>query len=442
MRELPVALTVAGSDSGGGAGIQADLKTMEACGVFATSAVTGLTAQNTRGVQGVEPVAAEFVESQIDSVVDDLDVDSMKTGMLGGAAVVEAVAWKTSEHGVPAVVDPVMVAESGDRLLDREAEEVVRDELVPEARLVTPNAAEAEVLTDVDVDDVDSLTEAGRVLVEEHGAAAALVKGGHLEGDSVVDVLYTEDGVVEYRKPRVDTDDTHGTGCTLSSAVAAELAKGESLEDAVAAGEDLVYRAVKYAHDVGEGAGPVHHLALLRNEAGRYQAVSEVQDALSLFREHDVSPLVPEVGLNFAAAAPYAESEEEVAAFDGRLSRTGDGVDSHGVRLGASGHVARFLLAAREHDPALSAACNVRNTEELREAVAGRLDTVEFDRSGEPEDASTMEWSAAQAFEAADSTPEAVVDRGAVGKEPMVRLLSDDVGDLASTVVELADAVR
>ncbi len=441
MEETPVVLTVAGSDSGGGAGIQADLKTLEACGVFGASAVTALTAQNTVGVQAVEPVPAEFVSRQIDSVVDDLPVEAAKTGMLGEPDVVAEVASKVAEHDVDTVVDPVMVAESGDRLLTEGAEELLREELLPEAALVTPNAEEARVLTGTEVDTTDDLEEAAKALVEM-GADAALVKGGHVEDDgSVVDVLHSDGATTELHKPRVETDDTHGTGCTLSSAIAAYLARDSSVEDAVAAAEDLIYRALEYGHGFGEGSAPVRHGVELSNQAQRHQVLKQVRKTLAELEDADVSPVVPEVGLNFAVATSYAVDEDDVAAFEGRMTRTSTGVASHGVALAASGHVARFLLATREHDPGLQAACNVRNTEEIRGAVSNRWNAVEFDRTGEPETVNTMEWSAAQAFQAATGTPDAVVDSGAVGKEPMVRLLADDPVELREMVVELADTV-
>ncbi|MFW5984496.1 MAG: bifunctional hydroxymethylpyrimidine kinase/phosphomethylpyrimidine kinase, partial [Halobacteria archaeon] len=204
-----VALTVAGSDSGGGAGIQADLKTMESLGVFGTSAVTSLTAQNSTGVRGVHDAPPEFVADQIDAVVGDFDVEVVKTGMLSNAETARVVADKIDEHGLTAVVDPVMVAQSGDRLLSRDAEMVVSDELLPDATLVTPNAPEAETLTGVTVDSSESMKEAARELVDA-GSDAALVTGGHVSEGDVVDVLADEDGTTEYTKPRVEGGATHG----------------------------------------------------------------------------------------------------------------------------------------------------------------------------------------------------------------------------------------
>ncbi len=444
--EPDVALTVAGSDSGGGAGIQADLKTMEALGVFGTSAVTSLTAQNSTGVRGVEDVSPEFVGEQIDAVVEDFGVKEVKTGMLSNAETVRVVAEKVEQHDLRAVVDPVMVAQSGDRLLSEDAEEVVRDELLPRAALMTPNAPEAEALTEGKVESPETMAEAAEELVAQ-GAGAALVTGGHIEGDRVVDVLADGEGIRRFEKARVETGATHGTGCALSSAVTAELAKGASLGDAVGTAEALLYRAVRFGIDAGEGAKSTHHLVGLRNEAARSDALDSVRDALGRFEETDgFEHLLPEVGMNIGVATPYALEGDEIAAVEGRIRRTRDGFVSSCVRLGASGHVARYLLALREGVDA-GAACNLRNDEKVRDALAETdLTTVEVDRDDQPEEVregegGSMEWSARTAVRKADGLPDAVVDAGAVGKEPMVRLAARDTEELTEHVLKIAGNV-
>ncbi|MGM0604236.1 MAG: bifunctional hydroxymethylpyrimidine kinase/phosphomethylpyrimidine kinase [Halobacteriota archaeon] len=264
-----VALTIAGSDSGGGAGIQADLKTMEAHGVFGTAAITAITAQNTRGVAGSYPLSADQVRAQYDAVTEDFDVAAIKTGMLATEAIVAVVAESVATFDGPIVVDPVMVAATGDPLLT-DAAEVAYDDLLAEATLVTPNADEATVLTGVDVDSPAAAEAAGRQLVDR-GAAAALVKGGHLGGDRVVDTLVLDsvDGVTveRFEHERVDTDATHGSGCTLSSSIVARLARGVALVPAVEQSVSFMQRAVQYGLDVGGGHGPVHHLLDLRSKA-------------------------------------------------------------------------------------------------------------------------------------------------------------------------------
>ena len=256
-----IALTIAGSDSGGGAGIQADLKTFHAFGVFGTSAITAVTAQNTLGVTAVHTVPLDVVRAQIDAVVEDLRPTALKTGMLATAALVATVARALADHALARyVLDPVMVATSGARLLDENAEEALARELLPLAALVTPNLHEACVLTDLTLEGVEDMRTAARTLVEM-GAGAALVKGGHLPGGEAIDLLW--DGSAEriWRHPRLSTRHTHGTGCTLSAAVAANLALGTELPDAVERAIAFVARAIATAPGLGRGNGPINHFA-------------------------------------------------------------------------------------------------------------------------------------------------------------------------------------
>lgn len=256
---MKIALTIAGSDSGGGAGIQADLKTFHQYGVFGTSVLVAVTAQNTRGVRGVHAIPLDMVWHQIEAVASDLPPQAVKTGMLATAALVAGVAEAITRHGFTNyVLDPVMVATSGDRLLDADAEQSVGHHLVPLATLVTPNLDEARILVGAAVDTVEAMDAAGRALVEM-GAVAALIKGGHATGDVVVDVLVNGDVTTYIERPRIATSSTHGTGCTLSSAVAAGLALGRPLETAVHDALDFVHRAIAAAPGLGSGNGPLNH---------------------------------------------------------------------------------------------------------------------------------------------------------------------------------------
>ncbi len=256
---MAVALTIAGSDSGGGAGIQADLKTFHAFGVFGTSAVTAVTVQNTLGVTGVHPIPVDVVRAQIRSVVRDLEPAACKTGMLATADLVEAVAAAlAAEAPIPFVLDPVMVATSGDRLLDEDAVEAVLSELLPLCALVTPNLDEAGILTGGDVASEADMAAAAKRLVEL-GAGAALVKGGHMSGDRVVDVLWDGSALHRWERDRIRTSSTHGTGCTLSAAATAGLARGRPLTRAVEDALDYVHRAIASAPGLGRGHGPLNH---------------------------------------------------------------------------------------------------------------------------------------------------------------------------------------
>ncbi len=259
---MRIALTIAGSDSGGGAGIQADLKTFQRFGVFGTSAITAITAQNTREVTRWEAVSPDLVRSQIDAVADDLFPAAFKSGMLANAAIASAVSRAIEDHRFSNyILDPVIVASSGDVLLENDAIVVIRERLLPQCALVTPNLHEAAILVGDTIDDEDAMARAAEMMVVEMGAAAVLIKGGHLEsGERVVDILF--DGAVRaFRGRRVESSSTHGTGCTLSAAIAAQLARGESLHAAVRTSIDYVFNAIATAPGLGGGHGPLNHLA-------------------------------------------------------------------------------------------------------------------------------------------------------------------------------------
>jgi len=430
----PVVLTIAGSDSGGGAGIQADLKTIEAGGAFGTSAITSVTAQNTTGVQGSHLLPTEEIAAQIRAVCEDFDVAAVKTGMLATNEVIDLVTERAPE--LPnLVVDPVMVATSGDRLLAAEAEDAYED-LLAEAALVTPNADEAEVLTGRDIDDTGDAAAAGRDIVEL-GADAALVKGGHVPGDEVVDVLVTADAETTFRHDRIATEATHGSGCTLSSAVATRLAHGDDLRAAVASGIDLLSRAVRYNLDVGEGPGAVHHAVELRDAAAREETSEAVESVVAALTENKLAPMIPESGMRVAGATPHAERPDEVAAVDGRITMTMSGPrPAHGVRFDAEPELARLLLAVREHDPERRFAVTCRLTDDIE----GALDALDGPVVSVADDERAAEATPEARVERAlgdSAIPVAVVDPGAAGVEGQVIVVADG----AATVVERVETL-
>ncbi|WP_448190514.1 bifunctional hydroxymethylpyrimidine kinase/phosphomethylpyrimidine kinase [Azospirillum sp. sgz301742] len=258
-------LIVAGSDSGGGAGIQADIKAVSALGAYAMTAITALTAQNTLGVHGVYPIDPAFVAQQMRVVLEDIGADAVKIGMLASAEVIEAVAGEYIERAVniPLIVDPVMVAKGGHSLLEEAAELTLKKRLLPLATIVTPNLPEAEALTDIEIRDLDDMRRAA-ALIRTFGPKAVLLKGGHMDGDLVQDLLVTEDGEEIFESPRVHTPHTHGTGCTLASAIAAGIAQGLGIREAVERARAYVMQAILTAPGFGHGHGPLNHLHTVR----------------------------------------------------------------------------------------------------------------------------------------------------------------------------------
>lgn len=263
----PKALTIAGSDSGGGAGIQADLKTFAALGVYGASVITAITAQNTLGVTAVHEIPPDVVTAQIDAVMSDIGADAVKTGMLSSAAIIEAVVDGVRRHRIERlVVDPVMVAKSGDRLLREDAVDAVRSALLPVAYVVTPNIPEAEVLAGREIRTERDMADAARAIAGM-GARVVVVKGGHLGGDPV-DIVFDGQTIERLSAPRVQTRHTHGTGCTFSAAIAARLAAGRPVLDAITDAKQYLYEALSHAYQVGAGHSPVHHFYELWRPAG------------------------------------------------------------------------------------------------------------------------------------------------------------------------------
>jgi len=257
---VPRALTIAGSDSGGGAGIQADLKTFTVFRVFGMSAVTSVTAQNTNSVLGIKNLPPEFIEQQIDAVVNDIGVDAIKIGMLSTKEIVSSVVRKVIEHGLKKIVlDPVMVAKGGDILLNQEAQQTLIKELLPHAFIVTPNIPEAEVISGLGISSVEDMKEAARK-IKLLGPENVLIKGGHLDISSdAIDVLYDGMDFYEFKSERINTKNTHGTGCTYSAAICAGLAKGHSVLESIKDAKDYVTFAIQNSFDLGSGHGPLNH---------------------------------------------------------------------------------------------------------------------------------------------------------------------------------------
>jgi hydroxymethylpyrimidine/phosphomethylpyrimidine kinase len=259
--KYPAVLTIAGSDSGGGAGIQADLKTFSALGCFGTSAITAITAQNTLGVTGIHSIPAAIVQAQIKAVMEDIKPAAIKIGMVHSIELVEAIAVQLKQYSLPIVVDPVMVATSGDKLIEDNTIELLKQELFPLAEVVTPNLDEAEILAGMQVNNVEDMKVAGRIILQT-GCRSVLVKGGHLKGDRLYDVFMHKNGTVQVcESEAIASDNTHGTGCTLSSAIASFIAIGHPLTEAIEQARQYVYNAIDHGKDVktGEGHGPLNH---------------------------------------------------------------------------------------------------------------------------------------------------------------------------------------
>lgn len=450
---LPTALTIAGSDSGGGAGIQADLKTFAVMGVHGMSAITSITAQNTREVRAIHDLPPEMVVAQIEAVADDLGVDAAKTGMLSNSGIIRAVARTVDRYGFPLVVDPVMIAKSGAPLLREDAVETLVKEMVPRATVITPNRMEAERLTGLSIRSVRDAREAAKIIVDDLGAEAAVVKGGHLEGEYSVDVLYYKGEFHEFKARRINRITDHGTGCAFSAAIAAGLAKGRGVVEAVRVAKEFITMAVDYGLEIGGGHGPVNPVAWVMIPAERYNVLVELEKAIEILRENSryVAGLIPEVQTNIVMALPkpYARTPLDVAGVPGRIGRFGDRIVVPAKpEFGASRHMARAVLTAMEFDPEIRSAANIKYGADIEEAVSKLgLTWSYYDRREEPEEVrrvegATIPWGVRVAVQRMGGrVPDVIYDYGAHGKEPQTKIFGKTAVEVAEKIVKIGKMV-
>lgn len=442
------AITIAGLDSGGGAGIHADIKTFTALGVHGTTALTCVTAQNTYEVRAVQCLPRDMVRAQVMAVWDDMGIDAGKTGMLGTREIIEEVASVVGKLGFPLVVDPVMVAKSGAPLISEDAMEALAKRLLPVAKVVTPNRYEAERLTGMKISSVEDAKRAAERIHKEMGSEIVIVKGGHLDTQDAVDVVYINGTFHELKTPRLDPRATHGTGCSFSAAIAAGLAKGEEPLEAIKTAKELIYIAIKYGVPKGKGHWPVNPTAWLEIPAERWRAYEEMAKALKIVEENAelFGGLIPEVqsNLGYAVDPRYAQTRDDVAAIPGRIVRyMGRARPSGPPTFGASDHVARKILAALKHDPRIRAAANFKLDEDLlRRAREAGYKVAIVDRRNEPKEVKekeggSMQWILEEAVKQTGGVPDIIVDLGDWGKEPMISVLGRTPTEVLEKVLRL-----
>ncbi|MGQ9539399.1 MAG: bifunctional hydroxymethylpyrimidine kinase/phosphomethylpyrimidine kinase [Candidatus Bathycorpusculaceae bacterium] len=447
--KIPVAITIAGSDSGGGAGIQADLKTFAALGVHGTTAITSVTAQNTYSVKAVEDLKPEIIREQIRAVAEDFGIDAGKTGMLHTWEMIEVVTSEVSKYDFPLVVDPVMVAKSGASLLKPEAINALKNSLLPLATVITPNKFEAEKLSEMEINDLKKAEVAAKK-ISEMGPRAVVIKGGHLEGEMVTDILYYEGQIRKFSSPRIDSKTTHGTGCSFSAAIAAELAKKMDIPTAVENAKKFVILSIKFGLNIGKGYGPVNPMASLYHEASKYYVLQNLERAKTLLEANsEIAALVPEVGMNVAMAIPYSEGVEDIAAIGGRIVKTAEGVKAVGnPKFGASRHLAKYLIEIVKHDANKRAAINLKFSDAILKILEKRKMAISFyDRTKEPEELKKVEgmsipWGVKEAIKKIGKAPDVIYHKGDIGKEQMIVIFGEEAYDLAELAIKIAKGIK
>jgi hydroxymethylpyrimidine kinase/phosphomethylpyrimidine kinase len=446
-------MTIGGSDCSGGAGIQADIKTFSALGVYGTSVLTAITAQNSYGVQAKHEVPVELVEAQIESIMSDkgIAVDYAKTGMLYSSAMIEVVVKHLKKHKIPFVLDPVMKAGSGGILLADSALNTLVELLLPICEIVTPNVPEARFISGLEIRNKEDAKEAA-VKIHKMGASAVIIKGGHLEQETAAgkatDLIYDgefEEISSDYLKPKKGKI-VHGAGCSFSAALAAELAKGKNLHDAASSAKKFVHEAISGGEELSNLI-VVNQMHGFRKDADRYFVLENVTEAVRMLkRTKKFENLVPEVGTNIGMAIEDAESEFDVAAVDGRIVPTKEGMHAGCVDFGVSNHVARMILAMMKQDKEKRSAINVKYSPEIIEACkeAGLL-ISSFEREKEPAGEKTMDWGVREAVRnlfLETKAPDVIFDLGAVGKEPMVRVFGNTAVEVAGKVKRIVGRIE
>jgi len=434
-------LTIAGSDSGGGAGVQADIKTLSAFGVYATCVITSVTAQNTTGVEGIFDLPVEFVELQLDAILRDIGTDAVKTGMLSNTPVVEMVAERLRDRELrKSVVDPVMISKSKHFLLQPAAREVLKTKLVPRAYVITPNIPEAQLISETEIHDEEGMRKAARI-IHKMGARNVVIKGGHLKGKAT-DIFFDGHNYFRYEFERLPSKHTHGTGCTFAASIAAGLALGIDLDTAVINAKEFVTRAIAHGFALGQGIGPANHLFEKARAEDIIKRQKELIDALDSLKRARIGCLIPEVRSNFVYALSTAVVPTDVLGFPGRIFPMDDDIVTVSLPFpGGSHHMASVVLTALKANRSMRSGINLAHFPELISAFENKgYQVAEFDRKKEPKhvretEGASLEWGTSLVIKRLGNVPDVIFDKGAMGKEAMVRVLGKNPKDVAKKVL-------
>ena len=445
---MKVALSVAGSDSGAAAGVQADLKTFSALGIYGCTAITAITAQNTTKVAKVFEVPADTVKAQVSAVMLDSPPDAIKVGMVYSAEIIEVVTVSLSMTKTPIVLDPILAAGTGYALLQKNALEPLVKKLLPICTLVTPNRMEAEKLSGVKIrDDADAIRAAKKI--RSLGVKNVIIKGGHAGKDVVTDILLEKSGrLTRISNPRIRIKETHGSGCNFSAAATAYLARGFDLAEACIRANEYVHNAIKGVERVGRGLPVTNPLSSMYRDAQCHATLVELQTAVDrLVALQGFARLIPETATNFAYAIPDASSAADVAAVRGRIVRSGDAaVPVSRVEFGASRHMASAVIAYMKIRPSMCSVINIRYEGKLVEACRSLFSVSNYERSKEPsgtrsKEGSSVYWGTSAAL-AKNPSADIIYHKGARGKEPMITVFGKSPTDVLGKIEKILKAYR
>jgi len=436
---MKTVLTLAGSDSSGGAGIQQDLNVFSHFGLHGASVTTAITAQNTIGIQRIHPLPSYIISAQLDSVLSDLRPSAVKTGMLLNSGVIKIVREKLENYSKNLVVDPVMLSTSGERLLDENSVEELR-RLISISKLSTPNVHEAEVLSGIEIKTTGDMEEAARQI------GNCVIKGGHL---SYIDVLHWNNEIFHFPPREIVKARIHGTGCAFSAALTACIAKGLDVPEAVEQAKEFITLAIVRNFHPGSGLRlpDTTGIKLSRTveDSEGSGILNGLEEAINKFLSNPNSyKVMPEVGINIAMARQNAKRIDKVAGITGRIVRNGNKVVPIGfIDFGGSSHIGRVVLTVMKSNPEKRAAMNIRFSNKILKACRElNLGIAEFDRKKQPRDTKTMEWGTSRAIKNSGRVPDIIYDQGGVGKEAMIRILGNNAQEVVEKAIKISDLIQ
>lgn len=437
------ALTIAGSDSGGGAGIQADLKTFSAFGVFGKTIITSVTSQNSFGVQSSYNLPATVIGQQLQAISEDRKCQAVKTGMLGNEEAVLMISRIIKKNRLKKIViDPVVISSSGKRLLTKNGIDALKQYLLPLASLVTPNIKEAELLSGIKIKNLSDTKRAARAILKT-GVRTVLITGGHLRG-TPDDLFFDGKDMHIYSSKRLTNLDIHGTGCVFSAAITAGLAQGVTVRESIRNAKKYIGEAILGAIYPGNGAPCVEPNALIYKENEKFQTLCELNNAIEIFKKERIGNLIPEVQTNIGLGLSNATKHEDVLAIPGRVIKNGEDIFTGAQpQFGGSRHVANIVLTVMQHEPDQRAVMNIKYTDSLlRICKKLKFKIASFDRAKEPRsvrvrEGSSLEWGTEKAITNYGSVPDIIYDLGGIRKEEMIRVIAKDMGSLIDKILSI-----
>lgn len=448
MNPIPV-MTIGGSDPSGGAGIQTDIKAFQSLGLHPVSILTSITVQNTQTVNHIFPLTPDLITAQIETIMQDIPIQYVKTGLLYQPDIAERVAQATKKYNWHLIVDPVLIATSGDTLSSSDLVMTLKKTIIPLSDIITPNISEAASLIGSSIKTVEDIGQAARIL-KGFGAKNVIIKGGHLQGNKACDILYDGTMVIKQVLPKIPNKKAHGSGCTFSALMTGFLAKGFTVQESFFQAKPILWQMINSGYCIGKGADVLNVSQSNVEDAPFNLSTQDTIDtwmtlstALPTLLNTLPASFIPEVGCNMGYAIPHAKTHKDICAIDGRIVRRSTKPHQCGpLRFGASKHIASIILATLRHYPSIRCVMNIRYSPQILALCEKTEYTIRsFDRAEEPPQVSSMDWGTTNALQDSTICPDLIFDTGGIGKEPMIRLLGKTPAEVIKKLSRIKDGI-